>query len=280
MSDENTEAAAPEVVDQPDNEAEAPGAPDQAEQSSGPESFTDFDPSEIPESGASPEWLKERHDQMQKQWTQKNMEFGDKLRNLDQLQTIIDTLRQGDPEQRRATATMLGLTEDDVLQMYNLEKAEQEAAEEEAVAPDQDFDEFNRDPRVDRIIAREEAEAQAKAEQDAKAEADQVADEVGSEMEDELTKAFDGKLPADDIQEWIFARAVDNPDQFGKPDVLGAVQKWNKILDDQRQEWLASRQGPRAATQGIPGSERFDTSTKEGREALALMGVQEANSSR
>lgn len=277
MSDEQ-DVAAPEAEDQPDNQVEAPGAPDQADNGSGEDSFTEFDPSSIPESGASPQWLKERYDQMNRDYTQKMQEFGETRRTKDELQTILDTLRQGDPEQRRATATMLGLTEDDVLQMYNLEKAEEEKAEAEAQEPEVDDLDF-RDPRVDRIVAREQAEAeQAEAEQ-REAEAVEGADEVGGKMEDELKEAFGGQEPDEKISKWIFAQALENPDQFGNPDVTGAVAEWKGILDQQREEWLDSRTGPRATTPGIPGTERFDRSTKEGRDALGQLAVREVHSS-
>jgi hypothetical protein len=104
--------------------------------------------------------LKEQYDLMRADYTRKMQDFGETRRTKDELQTIIDTLRQGDAEQRRATATMLGLTEDDVLQMFKLERAEEEAAAE-AEAQEPEFDDLDfKDPRVDRIIAREEAEAQ------------------------------------------------------------------------------------------------------------------------
>jgi len=278
VSDEILDPAAPDTPDQPDNEAQAPGAPDQAEPSSGEESFTDFDPSTIPESGASPEWLKERHDQMQKQWTQKNMEMGEKLRTADQLQTILDTLREGDAEQRRATMTMLGLSEDDVLQMFNLERAEEEQAEADAEAqePD-DLDLEFRDPRVDRIEAREKAEAEQAEAKQRETEADEYADEVGSEMEGQLKEAL-GDDVDEKVSKWIFAQALDNPDQFGKPDVIGAVAEWKELVESQVQERMDSRMGPRATTPGIPGSERFDMSTDEGRVAAGAIAAREARS--
>lgn len=278
MSDEILDSAAPEA-DKPDNEAEAPGAPDKDEPSSGEESFTDFDPSSIPESGVSPQWLKEQYDLMRKDYTQKNMEFGETRRTKDQLQTVLDTLRQGDAEQRRATMTMLGLTEDDVLQMFNLERAEEEA---EAEAQEPEFDELDfKDPRVDRIIAREEAEAaeaaEAKREAEREAEADEYAETVGGEMEDQLKEAL-GENVDEKVSKWIFAQALDNPDQFGKPDVIGAVAEWKELVESQVQERLDSRIGPRAPAPGIPGSERFDMSTDEGRIAAGALAAQEARS--
>jgi hypothetical protein len=277
VSDENLDSAAPESVDQPDNQVDAPGAPDQADKGSAEESFTDFDASSIPESGASPQWLKERYDQMNRDYTQKMQEFGETRRTKDELQTIIDTLRQGDAEQRRATATMLGLTEDDVLQMFNLERAEEEAAAEaEAQEPELDDLDF-KDPRVDRIIAREEAEAQQAEAKQREAEADEEADAIGSEMEGQLKEAL-GDDVDEKVSKWIFAQALDNPDQFGKPDVIGAVAEWKELVEAQVQERMDSRMGPRATTPGIPGSERFDKSTDEGRIALGAQAAREARS--
>jgi hypothetical protein len=204
-------------------------------------------------------------------------EFGETRRTKDELQTIIDTLRQGDAEQRRATATMLGLTEDDVLQMYKLERAEEEAAAE-AEAQEPEFDDLEfKDPRVDRIVAREEAEAAKAAEAEREAEAEQYADEVGSEMEDQLKEALGGE-PDEKVSKWIFAQALDNPDQFGKPDVIGAVAEWKELVESQVQERMDSRMGPRATTPGIPGSERFDMSTDEGRVAAGAIAAREARS--
>jgi hypothetical protein len=277
VSDEILDSAAPEA-DKPDNEAEAPGAPDKDEPSSGEESFTDFDPSSIPESGADPKWLKEQYDLMRADYTRKMQDFGETRRTKDQLQTIIDTLRQGDAEQRRATATMLGLTEDDVLQMFNLQKVEEEEAEAEAEAQESDdLDLEFKDPRVDRIVAREEAEAAKAAEEQREAEANEYADEVGSEMEDQLKGAL-GDDVDEKVSKWIFAQALDNPDQFGKPDVIGAVAEWKELVESQVQERLDSRMGPRAPTPGIPGSERFDMSTDEGRVAAGAIAAREARS--
>jgi len=271
--------AAPEV-DQPNNDADAPGAPDQAEQSSGEESFTDFDPSTIPESGASPEWLKERHDQMQKQWTQKNMEMGDKLRNLEQLEQIVNGLRQGDPETRRSFLQLMGIDQEAVLEAYGLQVAEEEAAEAEQEPQLEDFDPtVVRDPRVDAWEAEKAERRQREAEAEAQKEAEADADEVGGQMEEELTTLM-GEEPDDEVAKFIFDHAIDNPDQLGNPDVKAGVAAWNRILDQQQQKWLASRQGPRATTTGVPGSERFDTSTKEGRDALALEAVRGVNAAR
>lgn len=268
MSDFDEEDVTAPEVDQPDNEAEAPGAPEQAEQSSGEESFTDFDPSEIPDNGVSPEWLKERYSQMQKQWTQKNMETGDKLRNLEQLQGIVDTIRQGDPQTRRATLDLLGMSQSDVLEMYELQMAEQEEAEAEPEFGEEAF----RDPRVDKW----EAE---KAEQTQQAESEQFAEETGSQMETQLVEAFGGKEPPQKQAKWIFNYAIDNPDQFGQPDVQGAVKEFRELMEEDRQAYLDSRTGPRAVTPGVPGEERFDKSTKEGRIAIGQIAAREARSS-
>lgn len=278
MSDEILDSAAPEA-DKPDNEAEAPGAPDKDEPSSGEESFTDFDPSSIPESGADPKWLKEQYDLMRADYTRKMQDFGETRRTKDQLQTVLDTLRQGDAEQRRATMTMLGLTEDDVLQMYKLERAEEEA---EAEAQEPEFDELDfRDPRVDRWEAEkaqaEKAQAEQAEQQQREAEADEYAETVGGEMEDQLKEAL-GDDVDEKVSKWIFAQALDNPDQFGKPDVIGAVAEWKELVESQVQERLDSRMGPRAPAPGVPGSERFDMSTDEGRIAAGALAAQEARS--
>ena len=272
MSDEfndEIDVTAPDA-DQPDNAVEDPGAPDQSEQSSGEESFTDFDPSEIPENGASPEWLKERYSQMQKQWTQKNMDLGDRLRNLEQLQQIVDTIREGDPQTRRATFDLLGMSQQDILEAYELQMAEAEAEEQDDPTGDDPF-EF-RDPRVDRMEAEKLAEDQSR-------EAEEYADQVGGQMESELKEAFGGKEPSEKASKWMLSYALDNPDQFGRPDVQGAVKEFRELMEEDRQAFLDSRMGPRAATPGVPGYERFDTSTKEGRIAAGQEAARRARSS-
>ena len=281
MSDEITEVAAPEVVDQPNDDAVAPGAPDQAEQSQGEDSFTEFDPSEIPESGASPEWLKQRYDQMNRDYTQKLQDFGQTRRDRDQLNQIVEGIRNGDAETRRSLLPLLGMTKEAFFEAFELEEAQQEAAE--AAEQEPDLDEFDptvvRDPRVDAWEAEKAEQRQQEAVQAEAKEAEAAADEVGGQMEEELTKLM-GDEPDEQVAKFIFDHAIDNPDQLGKPDVQAGVAAWKQILDQQQQQWLASRQGPRAATQGIPGSERFDHTSKEGRDALALEGVRGANAPR
>lgn len=281
MSDEIIDEVAAPEVDKPDDDAEATGAPVQAEQSQGEESFTDFDPAQIPENGASPQWLKEQYDLMRGDYTRKMQDFGQTRRDREQLQQIVDGLKAGDAETRRSLLQLLGVDQAAALEAYGLEMAQQEAAEEEQGPQLDEFDPtVVRDPRVDAWEAEKAEQRQQEAVQAEQQEAEAAADEVGGQMEEELTSAFNGELPEDAVQKFIFDHAIENPDQLGKPDVQAGVAAWNKILAQQQEQWLASRGGPRAATQGIPGSERFDTSTKAGREALALEGVRGAGEPR
>ena len=282
MSDEiiDDAVAAPEV-DKPDNDAEPSGAPEQGEPSSGEESFTDFDPAQIPESGASPQWLKEQYDLMRGDYTRKMQDFGQTRRDRDQLNQIVEGIRKGDAATRRSLLQLLNVDQQAALEAFDLQMAEQEEAEAQQEEPQ--LDEFDptvaRDPRVDAWEAEKAEQRQREAEAVAAQEAEAVADEVGGQMEEELTNLL-GEEPEEEVARFIFDHAIDNPDQLGKPDVQAGVTAWKKILDQQQQRWIASRQGQRAPTQGIPGSERFDTSTKEGREALALEGVRGASEPR
>jgi hypothetical protein len=275
--------AAPEV-DKPDNDADASGAPEQAdEQSSGEESFTDFDPSSIPETGASPQWLKEQYDLMRKGFTQKMQEFGETRRDRDQLNQIVEGIRNGDAETRRSLLPLLGMTKEAFFEAFELEEAQQEAAE---AAADQEpqFDEFDptvvRDPRVDAWEEEKAQQRQREAEAEEAKEAEAEADKVGTRMEEELQSVFGDDLPSERRQKEIFNDAIDNPDPLGNPDMKTAIATYKQELAEEQEKWLASRQGPRAATQGVPGSERFDTSAKEGRDALALEGVRGVNAPR
>jgi hypothetical protein len=273
--------AAPEV-DKPDNDADASGAPEQAdEQSSGEESFTDFDPASIPESGASPQWLKEQYDHMRKGFTQKMQEFGETRRDRDQLNQIVEGIRNGDAETRRSLLQLLNVDQQAALEAFDLQMAEQEDAEAEQ---EPQLDEFDptvvRDPRVDAWEAEKAEQRQQEAEAAEQQEAEAVADEVGSRMEEELQSVFGDELPSDRRQREIFNDAIDNPDPLGNPDMKTAIATYKQELAEEQEQWLASRQGPRAATQGVPGSERFDTSAKEGRDALALEGVRGVNAPR
>lgn len=280
MSDEIIDEVAAPEVDKPDDDAEATGAPVQAEQSQGEESFTDFDPAQIPENGASPQWLKEQYDLMRGDYTRKMQDFGQTRRDREQLQEIVDGIRNGDPETRRSFLQLMGVDQQAALEAYGLEMAQQEAAEEEQEPQLDEFDPTTvRDPRVDAWEAEKAEQRQQAAEATEAQEAEAAADEVGGQMEAELTTLM-GEEPDEQVAKFIFDHAIDNPDQLGKPDVQAGVAAWKRILDQQQQKWVASRQGQRAPTQGIPGSERFDTSTKEGREALALEGVRGAGEPR
>lgn len=275
MSDENYEAAAP-PADKPIDATEAPGAPGQVDDGS-QESFTGFNPDSIPSEGASPEWLKEQYDLMRKDYTQKNMEFGETRRAKEQLEQIVTALSEGDALTRRSILTELGIDQQAALEAFELEMAEAEAPQTEQA---EDFDLDLKDPRVDKLEERLAAKEAEEAEYLQQAEAERYADEVGGKMEEDLRSAFGGKEPPEQIQEWIFSHAIEHPDQQGEPDVPGAVQAWNRVLDEQRQEWLDSRQGPRATTPGIPGTERFDPSTKAGRDAIAAAAVSQVGAAR
>lgn len=275
MSDEIDVAAPP--ADQPNNDVVDPGAPDQSQQSSGAESFTDFDPSEIPSEGVSADWLKERYGQMQKDYSQKTMDIAETRRAKEEYEGIVQAIRDGDPQTRRSILSQLGIDQQAALEAFELEMAEAEAP----AAQEPEFDDLDfKDPRVDTLLQEREAEKAERAEQAQQAEAEHYADEVGGRMEEDLKAAFGGKEPEEEVAEWIFSRAIEHPDQQGEPDVPGAVQAWNGVLDKQRQEWLDSRQGPRATTPGIPGTERFDPSTKAGRDAIAAAAVSQVGAAR
>jgi hypothetical protein len=276
VSDENLDSAAPGTQDQPINDAADPGAPDQSQQSSGEESFTDFDPSEIPEAGVSPQWLKERYGQMQGDYTKKTQEIAETRRAKEELEGIVTALREGDPQTRRTTLSKLGVDQQAALEAFELEMAEAQEPQDQAQGDEFDLD--FKDPRVDSLLQEREAEKAERAELAQQAEAEQYADEVGGKMEEDLKVAFGGKEPDEAVAEWIFSRAIEHPNQQGDPDVPGAVKAWNEVLDKQRQEWLDSRQGPRATTPGIPGTERFDMSTDEGRVAAGAIAAREARS--
>lgn len=268
-------AAAPEV-DKPDNEVEAPGAPGQAEPSSGEDSFTEFDPSQIPDT-ASPEWLKEQYDHMRGDYTRKMQEFGETRRDREQLQEIFDGIKGGDPATIRSYLNLMGVDQQAVLEAYDLEMAE---AEEAAQQGPQFEDELDfRDPRVDRLEQERQAERAEAQTRQQEAEAEQYADELGSRMETELTELNEGKEPSEDEARLVFNYALEHRDRLGNPDVKAGYKWLNDFRNNDRQAWLDSRNGPRAPMSGIPGSTRHDTSTKEGRIAAMAEAAQEAMSS-
>ncbi len=269
MSDQFDDVTAP-AVDEP-NAPEAPESPQDEPQVSEEDAIFGNLPDDLPPD------LKPHLERVEGQWksnyTKKRQEekaqLDGTMRDLEQYRQIVDSLREGDPTTRQSMLNLLGLSEDDVLSMYNLEKAEQEA-EEQGAGLEDDF-EF-RDPRVDQLLSQQQ-QAQAQA------EAEALADQQAQFMEDEVQRLYGGKEPDEKELNFIFNYAMNNPDQLGRPDIQTAVADLKARDEARMKEWLDSRKGPRATTPGIPGSPHADTSTKEGRIAEMARAVEEVRAS-
>lgn len=211
---------------------------------------------------------------LQKQWqgnyTQKRQadreEVEEARREAEQYGAIVDGIR--DPQTRQQYLSFLGLTQEELLQMFGLEMAD--TIEEEDGIEDDEF----RDPRVDALLAeRQQAEAAQAEEQQLIGEANYIDQEL-QRIEDKAGVEFD-----DEEAELLTTRARAHPDKLGRPDVMGAYKFFNGILDRRQKGWIESRKDPTpaGATGGVPASKTVDPSTREGRLQLGREAAEGAS---
>lgn len=247
-----SDAEAPAQQDQP---VDAPEAPETDQPTGSEESFTDFDTSQIPED-ADREWLAQRYQQMQADYTRKTMGLGEQRQEIEQntLQQWADAVRQNP-----SLLKQLDLDERALLETYGY-------------APEDPEDEFV-DP-IERELAemkqwRTTIEQQEEANAQFEAEADHVESEL-EKLEQQTGQKFD-----EDEANWIFDVARTRRTQRGLPDVQGAVRMLDTIGKKRVEAYKESKKAPRAPGQGKAGSRAFDPKNKAERLDAMTQSAQE-----
>lgn len=234
-------------------------APDTG-QATGEESFSDFDPSQIPDD-ADRDWFEQKYNELRSGFTQKTQEFGETRREAEQLRQLRDAL--SNPQVAPAVLAQLGYDERKILDMYGYQPEEE---------PEDEPDLYDRLARVEgQLTAREQAEQQAQ-------QAEAVTDYISGEIE-KLEQKAAREFSAEEHQLIdAYARAYA---QNGVPNVEGAYQLLSGITDSRQKQWIESKKTGRPPGGGKPASRTVDLSkeTPEERRARMLARAEEAEAS-
>lgn len=250
-----------ETGEEPGGDTTADTGPEDTGQPAGgePESFFDFDPSQVPDN-ADREWLANQYGEMRKAFTQKTMGLAEERRNAEEQQALIEGLR--DPETRPHYLRLLGVDVTDPEQLRQLGVDVASATDE----LDDLLDEPDPEERIGQLEQRLEQEAQ----QRQQAEELQVLDGLAEEELTAIEKQWDRKLTPD--EDAILRReAESNPGPDGLPDYARAAKLLKGILNSGVEHELKRRQegGGRGGPGGKPGGKAPDLSTEDGRLAAA-----------
>lgn len=253
----------PQPADDP-----AEGDPNEDPTDDGPESFTDFDPSQVPED-ADHEWLARRYEQMQGDYSRKTMELSDGRREAEESQALIEGLR--DPETMPHYLRLLGvdLTNPEQLQQLGINVGPATDELDDLLGEDDELDPDERINQLEALMAQEREEAETAAEE---AALDDLADQELERIEGQ----WDRKLDEDEDM-FVRHHAENNPGPDGLPDYAGAAKVLKGWLGRREQEFAKRRQEPgRGAPGGKPGGKALDLSKEEDRVAAGAAAAERA----
>lgn len=231
----------------------------------GPESFTDFDPSQIPED-ADRDWLAQRYEQMNRDYTQKTQGLAEGRRTAEESQALIEGLR--DPQTRPHYLRLLGV---DLSDPTTLDALGFELADDE----DLDLDEPDPNERVSQL---EQQLAQDREEREAAAEL-QALDEIADRGLETIEGQWGRKLTEDEDM-FLRREAENNPGPDGLPDYASASKKLKGILNRGVEQELKRREeAGRGLAGGKPGGKALDPANDEDRLALGAQAAERAMAS-
>jgi hypothetical protein len=156
-----------------------------------------------------------------------------------ELKRIVDGARQGDPQAIEA----LGLA----------------LAEQDETTDSDDAPQYLTRDEWQQYHAQQEAERQ---------QAERV-----SEIETAVEKQLDDLKVGDDdsLRDWLVSRAIALPPTAdGMPDVQAAYQQFESLMNAQKKQWATSKRTHHVSPVGQEGTQVPDTSTHEGRVAIAM----------
>lgn len=243
---------APEDQDQPTTTE----TPETDQSTDGQESFTDFDPTTVPED-ASPEWLKQRYNELQSGWTQKTQGLAQERQEAQEYRDFITAI-QNDPAARDAW----------LKQEFGYEFEDE--GEEEFLDPE---DELRN--RVEQLEGHLTQQQQAEL---ASQQENEIDDYVAEEIEGlEKSQGKDFEFSPEELA-FISTYAHTHPAQNGAPDVRGANDALNKILDQRKQGWIDSKKSGRRISQGTAATKTVEPKDRGERMEMALEAMEEAES--
>ncbi len=236
----------------------------------GTESFTDFDPSTIPED-ADKEWLTNRYGEMNKHFTQRMQEVGDGRRAAEESQALIEGLR--DPDTRPHYLRLLGVDLNNPEELQRLGITVQGATDELDGLLDEEPDAEQRLAELEALYA-QDREAQETAAQL------QALDDFADQELESIEGQWDRKLTEDE-DAFLRFQAESNPGPDGLPDYAKAAKLLKGILQqgvEQEKEHLRNQSG-RGAPGGKPGGKALDLSKEEDRIAAGAAAAEKAMAS-
>jgi hypothetical protein len=199
--------------------------------------------------------------QVQGDYTRKTTTLAEQRRAVEaeaaQVAEMAETFKQLENEDTRDAAieTLIGKYG------YTLEEAEAEADAAETEAETPGTAEF-RDPRVDELLAQQEAAKQAQAEAEAAAEREAHNDRIMDHVDTGL-EAFAEKLGVDELRpgqrRQIIAIAASLPRLEGDlPNMEAAIAEYEAEVAADQAAYLASKRGTTPVVAGQSGSPSFD----------------------
>jgi hypothetical protein len=248
------DAPAPaEEQDQPTT----PEAPEAEDQPSGNEdSFTEsYNPNTVPEE-ARPQ-LEAAYKQLQADYTRKTQEVAGTAQEATELREFAEAMQ--DPA-----------TRDAILEQQFGYQFEDEGAGEEYLDPEEELA-----ARVEQLEGHLTQQQQA---QLVDQQENEITEYVAEEIEGlEKSQGKDFEFSPEELA-FISTYAHTHPAQNGAPDVRGANDALNKILDQRKQGWIDSKKSGRRISQGTAATKTVEPQDRGERMEMALEAMEEAES--
>lgn len=261
MSMDATEAPTAEAEDQP--AVDTTGAPSPGEETSAPEVetpefFSDqFDPDSLDEP------LQQRYKQMHADYTRKTQQLAQQRQEVEQHQMLLQALQSDDPQLQAQALEALGL---------------EFADDDEDPYGDPDLEEV--DPldelhdEVARLKADREQELAARQQQQQVQQIEQHMDQQFADLAKREGRQLSEKEKL--ALSVLAGFVVDSTDASGLPDMNAAYEWLSGLREEWRQGYVTSKQAPRVASSGQPGSPSFNFDDENER-VSALASVLERN---
>lgn len=229
MSEEAPAVDAGQAVD-------ATEAPDTGQATGSEESFTDFDPSQVPED-ADREWFEKKYNELRAGFTQKTQGLAAERQEAERAQQVLQAL--SNPE-----------TAPDVLRALGYE-LEAEEAEESFTGPEDEIAQLK--DEIAQIRQERQQETQTVQEENELIEQiEGLEQQAGREFTDKEIRLLSGRENA--------------------PQALHNLLE--EIVSERQKAFVESKKAPRAATPGTPASKAADLSTEQGRLAAAAAAAE------
>lgn len=204
------------------------------------ETFTDLDPNESPEGGHTPEWLSERHKQMQADYTRKTQAHAEAVKQHQEGIDFLEALRS-DPDTQLAVmqqlSELLGESGDDEGEFESTEEADPLQARIE---------------QLEQERASERAQALGK---EIHSHIEQLAKDAGLDLDEEEFRSIFGKATGGDTIDRTSTEAAFKTFQ----------EKQKQQYDKWQKSYLASKQASAQVPAGTTATDKPDLNDRDTR---------------